>query len=455
MSARNVIDTVRTDAKILGDANHTQSFRDAWVTLAARSSLSVKQFGAVGDDSTDDTAAIQDAIDAVAALPYGGTVYVPPGRYMVNIKLRSRVALIGANEGTILKGLPGVNEPVVSLFNDQVKHTTLANLWIDGNKSNNSGADCDGVKYVNDTELTGVGLYPDIGDPQHRIYNVVVTKCLHHGMDLFCRETHVSNCLITHCDNSGILVQGSDNWFASNSINWVGNKGFNVTGGSNLLIQNKVWYNGQVATFAAADAFEINSAGNLLVGCNAQDTSRHGFRFLANGNIGVGLVCDGIGAQFPIRGAGFEHDEGTGSQVSAIMFDGAGASGSRCRVSGVIRNRHHPAKTLDHACRMNGTGQIDNFVDLTILDTDPREAMFVIANPNGNNIVRINGRAPIEASLTATELADVADAINTTGKYRGKIVWEETNDRVYAASGPNAADPWYLVANDIGAVTPS
>ncbi|MEJ3747408.1 glycosyl hydrolase family 28-related protein [Actinomycetes bacterium KLBMP 9797] len=42
----------------------------------------VKDFGAIGDDSHDDTAAIQAALDA-ALTAGGGTVYFPAGRYKV------------------------------------------------------------------------------------------------------------------------------------------------------------------------------------------------------------------------------------------------------------------------------------------------------------------------------------------------------------------------------------
>lgn len=42
----------------------------------------VKGHGAVGDGSTDDTAAVQRALDAAAAAG-GGTVYFPVGKYLV------------------------------------------------------------------------------------------------------------------------------------------------------------------------------------------------------------------------------------------------------------------------------------------------------------------------------------------------------------------------------------
>src|SRR5207244_1484633 len=46
------------------------------------SGLNVKAFGAVGDGTADDTAAIQDAIDT-AARRGGGSVYLPLGSYRI------------------------------------------------------------------------------------------------------------------------------------------------------------------------------------------------------------------------------------------------------------------------------------------------------------------------------------------------------------------------------------
>ena len=45
---------------------------------------SVKDFGATGDGSTDDRAAIQAAITAAQAT--GGTVYIPEGEYKIKLR---------------------------------------------------------------------------------------------------------------------------------------------------------------------------------------------------------------------------------------------------------------------------------------------------------------------------------------------------------------------------------
>jgi hypothetical protein len=60
-----------------------------------RDVVSVKDFGAVGDGVTDDTAAIQAAIDAVSAAG-GGTVFIPKGIYLTGtLTLKSHVHLVG------------------------------------------------------------------------------------------------------------------------------------------------------------------------------------------------------------------------------------------------------------------------------------------------------------------------------------------------------------------------
>ena len=59
--------------------------------------ISIKSHGAVGDDSTDDTTAIQAAIDALPA--GGGIVYVPPGTYKTTAVLTGKANMRLVGEG--------------------------------------------------------------------------------------------------------------------------------------------------------------------------------------------------------------------------------------------------------------------------------------------------------------------------------------------------------------------
>ena len=74
----------------------------------------VRDFGAVGDGACNDAPAIQAALDAAAARG-GGTVYVPPGRFVVgepgqatpSLILAGRVTLRGDSSGCVLARAPG------------------------------------------------------------------------------------------------------------------------------------------------------------------------------------------------------------------------------------------------------------------------------------------------------------------------------------------------------------
>lgn len=78
----------------------TSAVTRTWQAKAA-DIFSVKDFGATGDGTTNDTAAIQAAINA-AATAGGGQVYLPPGTYRLNSGISwtaSNIHLVGAGQG--------------------------------------------------------------------------------------------------------------------------------------------------------------------------------------------------------------------------------------------------------------------------------------------------------------------------------------------------------------------
>jgi len=48
-------------------------------------------------------------------------------------------------------------------------------------------------------------------------------------------------------------------------------------------------------------------------------------------------------------------------------------------------------------------------------------------------------------SATAANIANIAAAINTTGKYAGLMVWDTTNKRQLRAAGALPADEWAVI----------
>lgn len=70
--------------------------------------------------------------------------------------------------------------------------------------------------------------------------------------------------------------------------------------------------------------------------------------------------------------------------------------------------------------------------------------------PTTPNFYSVN----ISGSSTATELGDIANAINTTGKTTGKLRWDSTNERVMQASGSAAGDDWDALNGSVS-ITPA
>ena len=73
------------------------------VQTKLRETISVTDFGAAGDGTTEDAAAF---IAAIAALPNGGVVYVPPGEYKISstVSLDDNVTILGAGTASVILG---------------------------------------------------------------------------------------------------------------------------------------------------------------------------------------------------------------------------------------------------------------------------------------------------------------------------------------------------------------
>ena len=155
-----------TDAEVrLANANLRGSFV-----------FNAKHYGAEGDGVTDDTVAIQAALDAAEAAG-GGAVFLPSGTYRVgltpltyageggygfnnplknSIMLRDNVELRGeGRENTIIKPLDAAPNNMPILYGETgCQNITVSNLWVDGNNSRAGqtvGAENEGINFKTST----------------------------------------------------------------------------------------------------------------------------------------------------------------------------------------------------------------------------------------------------------------------------------------------------------------
>lgn len=141
------------------------------VSTGATDWISVKTYGASGDGTTDDTTAIQNAINAAMANG-GATIYFPAGTYVITSALtistsnnNNNIVLMGATGGTSFsKGT--ISAPTIikqtsttahALYCDNANNITVTNLSIQGPGSGSG----DGIhfQWSTDQNFYGVGIY--------------------------------------------------------------------------------------------------------------------------------------------------------------------------------------------------------------------------------------------------------------------------------------------------------
>lgn len=108
--------------------------------------LSVKSFGALGDGSTDDTAAIQAAVTAAA----GKQLYVPKGTYMIDEITISNVVSIVCDPEAVFKLRTGVAGQNTQMFT--VEATAVGTSFIGGVLDGNRTAFTYPVSYIGPTK---------------------------------------------------------------------------------------------------------------------------------------------------------------------------------------------------------------------------------------------------------------------------------------------------------------
>jgi hypothetical protein len=308
---------------------------------------SVKDFGAKGDGTTDDTVAIQAAIDAVE-LAGGGTVYFPNGVYIVSNTItvdEPGVKLQGDSRGTT-EPFSKTNAPVGSTIKlDDGAYTSASKAILELTyTASYSGIPKMGhvvrdlTIYGNRADGTGTSNNPNAGDAtNNNTYGIGINV-------VGTRDIYLDNVSIQQCAEEGILVQtgGPDNTSAGVVITncWVvGNSdhGIHYSGGDSLISNCQVGFN-------AGSGIYMNGGGTVS-GCGCWDNYSTGMSILnddvvVNGGIFydnklAGIRVSGAYIRFMISGVVCQ-DNGKDTLSSDVERSGIYVlSGGKGVVSGV------------------------------------------------------------------------------------------------------------------------
>ena len=172
----------------------------AWALTRGDATISVRAQGARGDGRSDDTRAFQQAIAALPAA--GGTVLVPPGRYLLDavrgVRLRSRmhlrmdpdavlVTIPNAAERSVLLVLEDISDVEVSggrIVGDRDRHLGTAGEW--GHGLQTRGAQRVVVRDLHVSDCWGdglsvAGLKAARGRPRERSADVLLERVVATG----------------------------------------------------------------------------------------------------------------------------------------------------------------------------------------------------------------------------------------------------------------------------------
>jgi hypothetical protein len=263
--------------------------------------ISVKDFGAVGDGTTVNTTAIQAAITAAAAI--GGAVYIPPGLYLTGPLTipgtATALTIYGdaadlimesahtptTTGGAILKLANSSNSTLLTVAVG-AGPVYLRDLWLHGNQAGQASGTSFGVDFPTD----GVSSYGRAG----KLERVRIERCRSGAVNVGNNRNagDIVDCTFQLCgfnsdgtpvasNGDGILIGSSNDWRIDTlDCGAHTRNGIYATGGQNLVMYSSMFYSNG-ARGIRMDA----TAGSLrAIGC------------MCDRNVGDGVLLLGVGS---------------------------------------------------------------------------------------------------------------------------------------------------------------
>jgi pectate lyase-like protein len=390
--------------------------------------FNVKAFGAVGNDSTDDTSAIQSAIDA-ANTAGGGTVWFPKGTYKLtaalklysgttpNIVAYKNITLAGAGSsgtnGTILKQYTTATD-VIKGLNDAANGAQSLNMTIQ---------DINMTWGTATLTNSGNGLYlaqQSAGGPsfqQWNIKNVTATNFQGSGKYGFNIESMIvstlDTCMAVTCANGFYLNGASGGAYNSVStsvtfLNCYANMGTNGVNGYNILDNTYISFVGcacDVGANSSGTAYLVDGSNSVsFQGCGVE---LNGTATLANGwKIQGGSSQIGLYQSYAYQSKTMVDVYVTGTSVGVTIVgfqDNSSVSGS----TGLKVDAGSSATEIDNS--WGGVATPRN-INATGID-------MILSDSAGNlttNIANIGTQAVFSGSTSGTTTLKATAAAGTT-----------------------------------------
>ncbi len=266
----------------------------------------VKDFGAIGDGTNDDTSAIQAAINA------GGITFFPAGKYVHSgLTVKDNTQLIGVGSSNNNYGFPPHNSETISwltLKNGSDTHSItgpprsvqdssnvkISGLLIDGNKDNQT--------------VAGHGIYiQESATGEEAMW--LIENCWVYGtkgkgiyIGQNRRAVTIFKTLVTRSEDIGIHVGSSDCTLFKALVGFAGNNDPDAGVGDPLEVKPAIKISDWVTRLIGCDAWrskvgvlvDANVAAIEIIGCGFDRHNEHGI-YISAGVRGVSIIGNRLG----------------------------------------------------------------------------------------------------------------------------------------------------------------
>lgn len=416
------------------------------VQAKLRESVSVKDFGAVGDGVTDDTVAIQAALTHIAS--NGGKLNFPYGNYLSDsLTVTPSVSFEIYGVGTITKRTNSASNML------QIQGATLPiivrGITLDGNFTTHADGGQGLVGYNISNILVDSVTFTDVKNSGVLIYtdgtiheNNIIRNCTVNG------ESNTKNgLLIVDCKNSGIETSSVFNVteFAlelknSCTNSWIRNC---LVNGCDLQAIALGQTTGTGPSYCDISNITIKASDGAIELSNGQYNTFNQITCDFTGN--PGTINNGINCSDEVKNCTFTNITmlNLPAAIYAIRFR-ANNINNLVKFSSIEKDGSGDSFRFDASATLN-TVVADRYSIADVLKEDLRSYVSD-ASSGGTNLL-------VSLRTTATENNDtptgsntafnaVGNVINTQNKYAGKRVWNTSDNRPVYAVGSAAADVW-------------
>lgn len=243
--------------------------------LGIADTFNVREWGAVGDGVTDDSAVFRACVDFVEAKG-GGMIYVPPGRYRVSgtgvasqgvISLPSNVGIIGAGKfSTVLVVTDPVDASITGVIRTRSGASNLnvviRDIGIECESSSGIGGVTGiyvGGDYAVNTVIDNVAVNYAANGADSIGYGIRVVETSEY--------TYISDCTLVQCERDGIYLDGSAyTTIRSTGVDGCTRYGVNISNGARdtIITDPNITGAGAVNVVINSDAYNVQIDGGVL-----------------------------------------------------------------------------------------------------------------------------------------------------------------------------------------------